>query len=114
MNTERTPLNDKELWHSLAATRDDAPQVVSDLDYAAWLEGRLPETAAAHIEAAMAVDPEMRRAALELADILGKPLPAAPSLNVISASTVGRPRESQMRRATSDWMTGSLMANPSS
>ncbi len=38
------------------------------------------------------------------------PRPIAPSLSVISASTVGRPRESQMRRATSDWMTGSLIA----
>ena len=38
--------------------------------------------------------------------------PTAPSLKVISASTVGRPRESQMRRATSDWMTGSLIAIP--
>ena len=47
MNTERTPLNDKELWRSLAAARDDAPQAVSDLDFAAWLEGRLSETAAA-------------------------------------------------------------------
>ena len=24
MNTERTPLNDKELWRSLAAAREDA------------------------------------------------------------------------------------------
>ena len=36
--------------------------------------------------------------------------PIAPSLKVISASIVGRPRESQMRRATSDWMAGSLIA----
>ena len=77
MNTERTPLNDKELWRSLAAAREDAPAAVSELDFAAWLEGRLSETAAASIEAAVAADPEMRRAALELADILGKPLPAA-------------------------------------
>ena len=42
------------------------------------------------------------------------PRPTAPSLKVISASIVGRPRESQMRRATSDWMTGSLMAIRSS
>ena len=75
MNTERTPLNDKELWRSLAAAREDAPAVVSELDFAAWLEGRLSETSAGRIEAAVAADPEMRRAALELADILGKPLP---------------------------------------
>ncbi|MEA2813112.1 MAG: hypothetical protein QOI93_809, partial [Rhodospirillaceae bacterium] len=60
MNTERTPLNDKELWRSLAAARDDAPQAVSDLDFAAWLEGRLSETAAARVDAAVAADPEMR------------------------------------------------------
>ena len=74
MSTERTPLNDKELWRSLATDREDAPAAVSGLDFAAWLEGRLSETAAARIEAAVAADPEMRRAALELADILGRPL----------------------------------------
>ena len=90
MNTERTPLNDKELWRSLAAAPEDAPEAVSDLDFAAWLEGRLPETAAARIEAAVAADPEMRRAALELADILGKPLPAAPArLEVRAKALVG-------------------------
>ena len=46
MNTERTPLNDKELWRSLTAVRGDAPEAVSDLDFAAWLEGRLAETEA--------------------------------------------------------------------
>ena len=38
------------------------------------------------------------------------PRPTAPSLRAISASTVGRPRESQMRRAIADRMTGSLIA----
>ena len=51
MNTERTPLNDKELWRSLAAAREDAPAVVSELDFAAWLEGRLPEKTAARYDA---------------------------------------------------------------
>ena len=36
--------------------------------------------------------------------------PIAPSLSANSASMVGRPRKSQMRRAASDWMTGSLIA----
>jgi hypothetical protein len=106
MNTERTPLNDKELWRSLAAAREDAPDAVADLDFAAWLEGRLPETAAARIEAAVAADPEMRRAALELADILGRPLPAAPTrLEVRAKALVGFEAEQRMKRVNLfDWL----------
>ena len=106
MNTERTPLNDKELWRSLAAAREDAPRAVSDLDFATWLEGRLPETAAARIEAAVAADPEMRRAALELADILGKPLPAPPArLEVRARALVGFEAEQRMKRVNLfDWL----------
>ena len=106
MSTERTPLNDKELWRSLAAGREDAPEAVSDLDFAAWLEGRLPETAAARIEAAVAADPEMRRAALELADILDKPLPAPPArLEVRGKALVGFEAEQRMRRVgLFDWL----------
>jgi hypothetical protein len=90
MSTERTPRSDKELWQSLATGSGVAPASVSDLDFAAWLDGRLPETAAARIEAAVGADPEMRRAALELADILGKPLPAAPGrLEVRAKALVG-------------------------
>jgi len=109
MNTERTPLNDKELWHSVAATPHDAPQAVSDLDFAAWLEGRLPEAAAAHIDAAVAADPEMRRAALELADILGKPLPVAPArLEVRAKALVGFEVEQRTRRVgLFDWLFAS-------
>jgi hypothetical protein len=106
MNTERTPLNDQELWRSLAAVREDAPEAVSDLDFAAWLEGRLPETAAARIDAAVAADPEMRRAALELADILDKPLPASPArLEVRAKALVGFEVEQRTRRAgLFDWL----------
>jgi hypothetical protein len=106
MSTERTPLNDKELWRSLAAAREDAPEAVSDLDFAAWLEGRLPETAAARIEAAVAADPEMRRAALELADILDKLLPAPPArLEVRGKALVGFEAEQRMRRVgLFDWL----------
>jgi hypothetical protein len=78
MGTERKSRTDKELWQSLAAERDVAPVVIPDLDFAAWLEGRLPEAAAARIERAVAADPELRRAALDLADVLGKQLPPAP------------------------------------
>ena len=79
MSTERPTQSDRELWQSLATDRAVASGPVSDLDFAAWLEGRLSETAAARIEAAVAADPEMRRAALELSQVLGMPLPAAPA-----------------------------------
>ena len=71
MSTERKSRTDKELWRSLATERDVAPDAISDLDFAGWLEGRLPK-------AAVAADPELRRAALDLADVLDRPLPAAP------------------------------------
>jgi hypothetical protein len=83
MSTERPLESDKALWRSLATSPADASTVVSDLDFAAWLEGRLPEREAARLDAAIAADPEMRRAALELADILGRPLPAAPPRLVV-------------------------------
>ena len=79
MSTERPTQSDRELWQRLATDRGVASGTVSDLDFAAWLEGRLSETAAARIEAAVAADPEMRRAALELSEVLGMPLPAAPA-----------------------------------
>jgi hypothetical protein len=78
MNTERIPLDDKVLWQSLAITQPVVPGDISEMDFAAWLEGQLPETEAARIDAAVAADPALRQAALELADILGKPLPVAP------------------------------------
>ena len=109
MSTERTPQNDRELWRSLAAGREDASQIVSDLDFAAWLDGRLPEMAAARVEAAVAADPEMRRAALELADVLGKPLPAAPTrLEVRAKALVGFQSERRVGRlGLFDWLFAS-------
>jgi hypothetical protein len=88
MSTERTPLNDRELWRSLATDRSVAPAAVSDMDFAAWLEGRLPEAAAARVEATVASDPAMRQAALELAEILGMPLPAAPPRMAVRAQAL--------------------------
>jgi anti-sigma factor RsiW len=110
MSTERPTRSDKELWRSLAADRSVAPGAVSDLDFAAWLEGRLSETAAARIEAAVAADPEMRRAALELSDVLGMPLPAAPArLEVRAKALVGfeveqRPEQHTGRVGLFDWL----------
>jgi hypothetical protein len=97
MSTERTPRTDKQLWRSLALDREAAPEAVSDLDFAAWLDGRLPDAAAARIDAAVAADPELRRAALDLADVLGKPLPAAPErLAVRAQALVGFAAERQV------------------
>ncbi|OFX03797.1 MAG: hypothetical protein A3D94_15935 [Alphaproteobacteria bacterium RIFCSPHIGHO2_12_FULL_66_14] len=97
MSTKRTPRTDKELWRSLAPDGDTAPAAVSDLDFAAWLDGRLPEAAAAPVEAAVAADPGLRRAGLELADVLGKPLPAAPDrLAVRAQALVGFEAERQI------------------
>ncbi|MCX7364417.1 MAG: hypothetical protein NTV97_21615 [Alphaproteobacteria bacterium] len=61
---------------------------VTEMDLAAWLDGNLPETAAARVEAAMAADPDLRNAAFELADILGKPLPAAPPRMAVRAQAL--------------------------
>jgi anti-sigma factor RsiW len=106
MSTEQTPMSDKELWRSLAASLDVAPAPVSDLDFAAWLDGRLSEAAATHVEAAVAADPEMRQAALELADILGKPLPAVPTrLEVRARALVGFEAERRAPRVgLFDWL----------
>ncbi len=99
MSSERTPRTDKELWRSLAPDRAVVPQAISDLDFAAWLDGRLPEAAAARIDAAVAADPAMRRAALDLADVLGKPWPAAPArLAVRAQALVGFAAERQVAR----------------
>lgn len=89
MNTQQPQRSDKELWRSLAIQPPvapvSAPIAVSEIDLAAWLEGRLTEEAAGPVEAAVAADPALRRAALDLADILGKPLPAAPERMVVRA-----------------------------
>jgi anti-sigma factor RsiW len=110
MSTERPTQSDKELWRSLATDRAVASGPlsgsVSDLDFAAWLEGRLSETAAARIEAAVAADPAMRRAALELSEVLGMPLPAAPArLEVRAKALVGFEVEERAPRVgLFDWL----------
>lgn len=104
MSTDLTPKADKELWQRLA-TNPVVSTAVSDMDFAAWLEGRLSETASARIEAAVAADPEMRAAAMDLADILGKPLPAAPARMAVRAQAlVGFEVERQAARRS--WFGG--------
>jgi anti-sigma factor RsiW len=106
MSTERIPLDDKALWRSLATEQPVAPVAVSEMDFAAWLEGTLPETEAARIDAAVTADPALRQAALELADILGKPLPAAPARMAVRAQAlVGFPAERQSRKG---WLASLL------
>lgn len=96
MTTDRTLKTDKELWQSLSAPV--ASTTVSDMDFAAWLEGRLSETEAARIEAAISSNPELRRAALDLSEILGMPLPAAPARMAVRAQAlVGFEAERQGR-----------------
>src|SRR3954471_462285 len=106
MSTERTPLDDKALWQSLATTPPVAAGIPSDMDFAAWLEGQLPEADAARVDAAVAADPALRQAALELADILGKPLPATPPRMAVRAQAlVGFAAERQGRKS---WLASLL------
>ena len=106
MSTERIPLDDKALWRSLAIEQPVASATVSDMDFAAWLEGTLPETEAARIDAAVTADPALRQAALDLADILGKPLPAAPVRMAVRAQAlVGFAAE---RPARKSWLASLL------
>lgn len=106
MSTERIPLDDKALWRSLATERPVAPAAVSDMDFAAWLEGNLTEAEAARIDEAVTADPALRQAALDLADILSKPLPAAPArMSVRAQALVGFPAERQPRQG---WLASLL------
>jgi len=107
MRRDRISKTDKELWQSLSTGPSVASASVSDLDFAAWLEGRLTDPEAARIDAALAADPDMRRAALELSDILGKPLPQAPARMAVRAqSLVGF--EVERRAGESGWLAGLL------
>jgi hypothetical protein len=83
MTTNRP--TDRELWRTLAMDRTGAPSAVSDVDLAAWLEGRLAEADAGRIDRAVAADPALRTAALELSEVLGQPMPAAPERLLVRA-----------------------------
>jgi hypothetical protein len=108
MSTKRTPLSDEDLWRSLA-TDPVAPAAVSEMEFAAWLEGQLGEVDAARIDAAVSANPELRRAALELSDILGKPLPAPPPRMAVRAQAlVGL--EAEKRASRGSWLAGLLPA----
>ena len=108
MTTDRNLKTDKELWQSLATgpvASDVVSEAVSDMDFAAWLEGHLSETEAARIEAAVSSNPEMRLAAMDLAEILGMPLPAAPARMAVRAQAlVGF--EAERTAARRGWLAG--------
>jgi anti-sigma factor RsiW len=108
MSTDRTLKTDKELWQSLAigpVASDAVSGAISDMDFAAWLEGNLSETEAARIDAAVAADPEMRRTAMDLSEILGMPLPAAPARMAVRAQAlVGF--EVERQQARHGWLAG--------
>jgi hypothetical protein len=106
MSTERIPLSDKDLWQSLS-TGHVAPTAVSEMDFAAWLDGRLSEVEAARIDAAVTADPELRRAALELSEVLGQPLPApSPRMVVRAQALVGFEAEKRAQRGS--WLASLL------
>ena len=71
--TDRIPKSDKDLWRSLALYGSPSSAAVSDIDFAAWLEGRLPHAEAARVleiqEAAAAK--RYLRALRRLKDVLG-------------------------------------------
>jgi hypothetical protein len=85
MERDDLPASDKELWRRLAVGSIAEPRPVDEMTFAAWIDGRLGEAESARVEAAVAAAPEMRRAALEIADILAKPLPRAPERMVVRA-----------------------------
>ena len=89
MSTERTPLSDKELWQSLAAARAD--RACGRVGHGfRRLAGR-PAVRRRRRPASRRPwrpIPEMRQAALELADILGRPLPAPPPRMAVRAKAL--------------------------
>lgn len=110
MTADRTPRSEKELWQSLASGRDVAARPVDAAEFAAWIEGRLTESQAAAVEAAVAADPELRRAALEIADIIGHSLPPAPERMVVRArALVGFEAE---RTARGGWFEQWFFSGP--
>ena len=108
MTTDRNLKTDKELWQSLATgpvASDAVAGAVSDMDFAAWLEGSLSETEAARIDAAVSSNPELRLAAMDLAEILGMPLPPAPARMAVRAQAlVGFEAERAVPRRK--WLAG--------
>lgn len=88
MSTQRPLMTDQDLWRSLAVENQATPGTVSDIDLAAWLEGRLAPADAARVDSILAADPVQRAAAMELSQILALPFPAAPARLVVRAQAL--------------------------
>jgi hypothetical protein len=110
MSAPRTPKSDKELWQSLALEQGPGPVAISDNDFAAWLEGRLPEIECARVEAAVSRDPALRAAAMDLADILGKPLPTPPAKMMVRAQGLVGSGAGGSSSGRGSWWPGALLA----
>lgn len=116
MSTDRNPLSDKELWQRFATPSvapGTAARTVSDLEFAAWLEGRLSEAEASRIEAAVAADPVLRRSALELSEVLGMPFPApSPRLAARAQGLIGYEADREVSRnaPVGGWLSRLLSA----
>ncbi len=99
MSTQRPSMSDQDLWRSLAVENQTMPGTLTDIDLAAWLEGRLAPADAARVDSILAADPVQRAAAVELSEILALPFPAAPARLVVRAQAlVGFEVERQARR----------------
>jgi anti-sigma factor RsiW len=83
---------ERALWGRAAATMSPpVPGAVSDADLAGWLDGRLSIGDAARVEAALAADPALLQAALDIAAARGAPLPAVPERLLVRARALVAP-----------------------
>ena len=107
MSSDHPPKSDKELWQSLALA-PGAVSAVSEIDLAAWLEGRLDERDAARIEAAVVADADLRAAAVELSEVLGQPLSVAPARLLVRAQALVGFEAERQAAAAGSWFGGWL------
>ena len=96
---------DRALWGRVSASLlSPAPGAVSDADLAGWLDGRLSEREAARVEAALAADPALLQAALDLAALRDAPLPAAPERLLVRARAVVAPVSGAVTTHRTGWL----------
>lgn len=112
MSTERTSESDKEQWQDLATAPGVVPEEVSAMDFVAWIDGRMSEEEAVRMEAAVAADPVARQAAIDLADILGKPLPASLPHAVVRAQALVGFAAERTPASTRGWLSDLFPAGP--
>ena len=89
MTAKQPEPTDQELWQSLAASRGSRVRLRRASCRSGRLAGRpVAEAEAAKVDRALAGNPELRRAALELSEILGQPLPTAPQRLIVRAQAL--------------------------